>query len=122
MSTEREDGPIKHYRYVCDKCGKQSKRGVDEPPYLKDCPGWVEMEDEEENYTHYCPKCSNAKVEKVREVVPNLGDSLDVSDHAKVYRPLLRLEKNKLVIDLQDGQKLIFTSNTAIKVEQHDED
>lgn len=121
MSIEREDGPIKHYRMVCDSCGKQTKRFADGYELL---PGWREEEgDEDSDYDekHYCPKCSSATVPNVTEIIPNIGDSFDVSDHELVYRPLKRQDAQTLTLDMKEAGKLIITSKTPIKVEQHED-
>jgi len=119
---EREDGPVKHYRMVCNLCRKQTKRHAYEFNFKHDAPaGWKELSD---GYSggegvHHCPQCANSVQEEVKEIVPKVGNSFDVSDHDAVYRPLIRRAGNVLEIDLQDGCKLVITSNTFIKVEQH---
>jgi hypothetical protein len=123
---DREDGPVKHYRIVCNTCKKQTKRFAYEPPYFgdKEWPtGWKEVKDDGwYGNKHYCPKCASNTVDKtVKEIVPNIGDGDDISDHDAAHRPLIREAVNKLVIDLQDGCKWVITSDTPIKVEQHEE-
>ena len=122
---EREDGPVKHYRMKCDKCDKQTKRFAYEFNFETDAPiGWKEIEDESGmgDHIHYCPKCVSTTHENVKkEIVSKIGDSFDLSDHDAVYRPLIRKAVNTLVVDLQDGCKLVITSDMAIKVEQYEE-
>lgn len=122
---EREDGPVKHYRMKCDKCGKQTKRFAYEFYFEHDSPpGWKEIDSKGDGWDckHHCPKCVSGIHENIKEeIVPNIGDCFDISDHDAVCRPLTRKAVNTLVIDLQDGCKLVITSDTLIKVEQHDE-
>lgn len=133
MSTDREDGPTKHYRYVCDGkgCKKRSKRGVDEPPDLPK--GWVEYNPDEDNCppgwkeedgydpTHFCPKCAGTVVDNTpKEILTKTGEKFDVSDHDSVYRPVIRQDAHTLVIDMKEAGKLVIKSNTSIKVEMHD--
>jgi hypothetical protein len=119
---DREDGPIKHYRMVCDLCGKKTKRFVGDFSFKYDAPkGWKEFEDDYD-YVHHCPKCAlDAKQEGVKEIVPNVDDSADISDHESVCRPLIRKSVNALVIDLSEGCQWVITSDTPIKVEQYEE-
>lgn len=121
---EREDGPIKHYYAVCDGCGKGSKRQAEDFDFdIYAAVGWTEVDiDNGWDCKHYCPKCSKTRTEPlVREVIPNVGDIDDISDHEAAQRPVKRISKNELVIDLGNGCKWTISSNTAIKVEQHDE-
>lgn len=118
---DREDGPIKHYRMKCDSCGKQTKRFAYGFDFENDAPpGWKQI-GEEWDVEHRCPKCASSTIENVKEIVPNFNDNFDISDHDAVYRPLTRKATNELVIDLQDGRKLVITSDSAIRVEQHEE-
>jgi hypothetical protein len=122
MSTDREDGPVKHYRYVCDGCGKKSKRGIEDLPDLPK--GWKEVgEDDWNGGIHHCSKCAKnpLALSGPKEVVPKVGDSLDISDHEAVSRPLTRKAVNMLVINLQEEGKLVITSDSPIKIEQHEE-
>ncbi len=125
MSCEREDGPVKHYRLVCDTCKKQTKRFSWEPPYVgsKRWPaGWREIDWEKADLhgpRHECPTCGHAEVEKVKEIIPNDGNGFEMSDHEAVSCCLVRKEGNKLIVDLQEEGKLIITSNTRIVVEKH---
>lgn len=119
MSIEREDGPTKHYRYVCDRCGKQSKRGVEDLP---DVPNWKTVENDPDDpnchdeYSHYCPKCAGAEPQEAKEIITKNGSKFDVSDHESVYRPVIRKDAHTLVIDMKEAGRLVITSNTAIKV------
>ena len=124
MSTEREDGPVKHYRMKCDTCGKQTKRFAYEFEFEDDAPpGWKEIDWQGDGWDcrHQCPKCASNTSTGTKEIVPNIGDGFDISDHEAVYRPLIRKANNTLVIDLQDGCRLVITSNATIKVEQTEE-
>ena len=125
MSIEREDGPVKHYRMICDSCGKQTKRFAYEFDFKYNAPvGWIEVDWEGRlmnGYKHQCPKCSSNPVKYTEEIIPNIGDGFNISDHDEVNRPLVRKSGNMLVIDCQDGFKLIITSDTKIKVEQTEE-
>lgn len=125
MSIEREDGPVKHYRMKCDSCGKQTKRFADGFDFEYDSPpGWTEDDWQGDgwNCRHYCPKCSgNMDTAGIKEIIPNIGDSFDISDHEAVYRPLMRKNGHTLVIDCQDGCQLVITSKSKIKVEQTEE-
>jgi hypothetical protein len=121
---EREDGPIKHYYAVCDGCRKDSKRQAEDFDFsIYEALGWKEVEiDGGYDVKHYCPQCAGTRTEPlVKEVIPNPGDSDDISDHEAVHRPVKRISKNELVIDLGNGCKWTISSNTAIRVEQHDE-
>ncbi len=121
---DREDGPIKHYRMKCNLCGKQTKRFPDEFWFERDAPpGWKEIEDgNEDDGTHHCPKCAPdapAKAsDRKTEILRKVGDGMDISDHGAVHRPLVRKADGRLVIDMQDGCKLVITSDTPITVEQ----
>lgn len=71
---EREDGPIKHYRMVCDLCGKRTKRFAYNFKFEYNAlAGWKEVEGKDYKrtfkYSHHCPKCSLNVVENVKEVI-----------------------------------------------------
>jgi len=121
MSLEREDGPIKHYRMKCDKCGKETKRFAYESPKVgsKHWPiGWAKVaEDDWKGGVHHCPNCSGQAPQGAKVIVPKVGDGFQISDHEEVDRPLTRKAGNCLVINCQDGCKLHITSETDIKVE-----
>lgn len=119
---EREDGPVKHYYAVCDKCGKKTRRqawgwSIKEAPK-----GWVETDDEDEPQ-HYCPKCATGTAPpSVTEAVPKVGNVEELSDREEVSVPLKRTAANTLVIDLgKEGGKFVITSETPIKVEKYEE-
>ncbi len=121
---ERDDGPIKHYYAVCDGCGKDSKRQPEEFDFgIYAALGWKEVDvNNGWDCEHYCPQCANTRTEPlVKEVIPNVGDAEDLSDHGEMYLPVKRESESQLVIDLGHGRKWTITSDTAIKVEQHDE-
>ncbi len=79
---EREDGPTKHYRMICDLCGKRTKRcieGFDFEEYI--AKGWIKIyherwekiedgEDEEDwwNCKHHCPKCASSTTIKQENI------------------------------------------------------
>ena len=118
---DREDGPIKHYRMVCDSCGKKTKRFAYEFNFESDSPpGWREFGDEGDP-RHQCPKCAGTAKPLVKEITPNVGEAADVSDHEEVYLPLTRRAANELVIDLGNGRTWTITSDSPIKVEQTEE-
>jgi ribosomal protein S27AE len=123
MSIDREDGPVKHYRMKCDSCGKQTKRFAYEFYFENDAPaGWKELDGDNWDRKHHCPKCASSTIDNAKkEIIPNVGDGFEMSDHESVSRPLIRKDANTLIVDLQDSCKLVITSNAAIKVEQKED-
>jgi len=123
MTIQREDGPVKHYRMKCDKCGKQTKRFAYD--FENDAPkGWQEDDWQKDGWDckHYCPKCtSNNDQNNTNEIIPNNNDSFDLSDHERVHRPIVRKDDNTLVIDCQDGRYITISANTKITAQLTEE-
>lgn len=119
---DREDGPIKHYRLVCNKCKKQTKRYSYGLTFTaKEFPGWTTNGDEDEP-EHYCPTCSgNPEPPKVQEIVTEAGSKggMELSDHEEASVFLRREADGKLTIGIYGKQVIVITADTPIKVELH---
>lgn len=122
---EREDGPTKHYRYLCDGkgCKAKTKRGIEQPPDLDDpdLAGWTEVEESEtvRDTQHFCPKCSgNAGPPKVTEIIKKDGTGVQLSDHCDASVFLKREGDSRLSIAIGNGVVIVVTADTPVKVEK----
>ena len=118
---EKEDGPIKHYRLICNICKKKTKRYAYELHFSeKEFPGWKQVVSKERygEYDHFCPKCSgNPEPDKITTIIPNNEDTVDHED-AGVH--LERISTNEIKISIIPGVEITFISDTPIRVEQED--